>query len=213
MKQNWDTLEDLFSAVSGEEYVVLRNYLHLREEISSPSHPDIDLLCRNPKRIREKWELTSRGRVPDGIHFTLSFSGLSVPVDLRHVGDGYLDPSWENHILEHRVLYDSLCFVPSPEDYRYSLLYHVTIQKRKISPDYRNHLAALFPKLSPASSREEYLALLEPYLEAHQYRYVQPAYPLSVFHTEGTDPRLLERRIGRTLLRSCAGSLAKVLKS
>lgn len=212
MKQNLDTLNDLFSAIAGEEYVVLRNYLHLREEVSSAAHPDIDLLCRNPKRIREIWGLTPRGRIPDGIHYALSFAGLTIPVDLRHVGDGYLDPAWENHILENRRLYDSLCFVPSSEDYRYALLYHVTIQKRQISPDYRALLAELFPELSPAGTREEYLALLEPYLEAHRYQYVQPAYPLSVFHTEGTDPRLLERRVGRKLLRSCAGALMKVLK-
>lgn len=213
MKQNWESLDDLFSAISSEEYVVLRNYLHLREEISSSSHPDIDLLCRNPKRIREIWGLTGRSRIPDGIHYVLSFSSKNIPVDLRHVGDGYLDPSWENHILKHRKLFHSLCFVPGPEDYRYSLLYHVTIQKRKISLDYRENLAELFSELSSASTREEYLPLLELFLEAHHYRYTLPAYPLAVFHTEGINPKLLERRIGRQLLHFCAGGLSKVLKS
>jgi hypothetical protein len=150
----------------------------------------------------------------------MTVGGKSVHVDLRHVGDGYLDEKWEQHILQHRVMFGNLCYVPDGEDHRYSLLYHALIQKKEIAQDYRRTLSDLFSgeeqkeeqkeeqrEERQTGNRTRYLSLLETYMKSCGYRYSIPSYPLAIFHTQGISPELEERRFIRKTVRSLFAGL------
>ncbi|MCR4690394.1 MAG: hypothetical protein K5739_03490 [Lachnospiraceae bacterium] len=202
-RKEWNSIQEVFAALEQESYVVLRNFEHLEEDITSADHPDIDFLCKDPGALVRILGLSRRGKVPDGIHYKMTVGGKSVHVDLRHVGDGYLDEKWEQHILQHRVMFGNLCYVPDGEDHRYSLLYHALIQKKTMAEDYRRTLSELFSE----GDREHYISLLEIYMKRCGYRYSIPSYPLAVFHTQGTGPELMEQHFTRKMVRSLFAGL------
>jgi len=210
--KEWSSVQELFKAIRTEKYVVLRNYENLETEITSGLHPDIDFLCAAPDRLKGILHLQPRGRIKDGIHYKVQIGGKTVAVDVRHVGDGYLDQRWERHILKNRKVFGRMCFVPEETDHMYSLLYHALIQKRTVSSDYCAVLTGFFGEAFAEGSRQDRLAILEKFMRENGYRYTWPDYPLAVFHTEGADAELLEKNAGKHLLHSAAAKVLRVVK-
>ncbi len=199
------SVNDLFEAIVREDYVVLRNFENLAETLVNSAHPDIDFLCRDPRRMTSRLHLKHRGKIPDGIHYKVQVGGKSVAVDLRHVGDGYLDPAWEERILLHRMRSRQGFYIPREKDHMYSLLYHVLIQKRAVADDYRKKLEGYFGDGLFAGERQSALAVLERYMSAHNYRFTYPTYPLGIFNTEAVSGDLMEHNILKRLLHTGAG--------
>ena len=204
-------LQSFFDAISNEEYVVLRNFEAFRSELDFEEHPDIDMLCSNPKKIRSILGFVSRGRFPDGIHYKTVIAGKPVAIDLRHIGDGYLDAEWERHILHNRVTDRGLCYVPSEEDYRYSLLYHVLIQKKTIGVDYRKKLEKMFGEQLKSRTREAWIAVLESYMQEHGYYYTWPSYPLGIFNLKDVSKAMIKDSPGRKRIHNWAEYAARMV--
>ena len=212
MMKEWASVRELFAAVRTEKYVVLRNFENLEEEITSGPHPDIDFLCADPDKLKEALHLQPRGKVRDGIHYKAAVGGKEVAVDLRHIGDGYLDKKWEYHILKNRKVFDRMCFIPEETDHMYSLLYHALIQKRAVSDDYCEILSAFFGSAFSDGSRQERLAVLETFMKQNGYSYTYPEYPLAIFNTEGASAELIEKNPARKILHAAVSGARQVIR-
>lgn len=173
----WDSLEQIFKVLNAtSQYVVLRNYEYLPGQYKSEEHGDIDLLVYNEKDIafllRAKKIVNKEYRV----HYKCKIGSEFVKFDFRYVGDGYYDEKWEKEIIKNRIMHENGFFTANKEDYKYSLLYHALIQKKKVSVDYQNKL---LPYFGVANLKE---ALWE-YLETKKYEITDPK-DLSVFFNE-----------------------------
>jgi len=182
----WDSLEQLFYVLNNTiDYVVLRNFENLPNQIKD--HEDIDFLVRDLNQIIY---ITNASKIFDQknrVHFKLKVADKDVLVDFRFVGDGYYDLNWQNDLLDNKILLRNSYYVPSNEDYFYSLIYHVLIHKFFIIADYPLKLKNIYKKLSIYDERkcnfDDYLILLERFLNRKNYIYTKPQDP-SVYFDE-----------------------------
>lgn len=196
----FEQLADVFEAIKDEEYVILRNYEDFDNLEFLKSHPDIDLLCRSRETLVDKLSLKSRRKKEDGIHYKLSVAGVEVAVDLRCVGDGYLDARWEDTILRNRISRQDY-YVMDEKNYFYSLLYHVILQKDSVAEDYVNRLQRMSETLSIPFSFEQKEEVLDAYMANQGYQYCYPEFLGTIFHKERVDQSLVEKNMGKQLQR------------
>jgi len=123
-------------------YVVSRNH---------ESHGNIDFMGHDIDFMVTDYNATvaALGALPSslratelgggGVRHTVLIGGKAVDVDVRYVGDRYVDPNWMRDILRNRVLMNGIFFMEA-EDYFYSLLYHVLIQKPQVGLAYKSLL-------------------------------------------------------------------------
>lgn len=196
----FDTLEQLFDAIADVRYVVLRNYEEFETMGFLQNHPDIDFLCENRAQMVERLHLQPRRRKEDGIHYYVEIAGNRVSVDLRTVGDGYLDAAWEQEMLQRRVRKGNY-YVPQDMDYFYSLLYHVIVQKHTVAEDYKVRLAVMSKSLGLTFRIEDRASVLDAYMREHGYRYTYPEFAGTIFHAERVDAALVEQAFGKKVRR------------
>lgn len=198
------SLTDLFEAVKDIDYVILRNYEEFESMNFLLEHPDIDILCRDPEQMVNALALRPRRRKADGIHYYAMLAGKKVAVDLRHIGDGYLDAGWEENILKSRVTHDNF-YVMDTRNYFYSLLYHVVVQKHAVAEDYVKRLHDMADKISIVFELEKKENILDTFMRDRGYRYTYPEYPGTIFNIGGVDKSLVEKRTGRRIKRTAYG--------
>lgn len=132
------TIRQLFDLLNKNlEYLVLRNWDDLFEEkIYGDGHEDIDVLCRDLNSFKmltgAKPIFSSRYRN----NYIVHIGKLRVRFDVRFVGDGYYPQKWEDLMLKRRVVNGVGIYIPSKEDYFYSLAYHALLQKPIFSDEY-----------------------------------------------------------------------------
>jgi len=163
------------------DYVVLRNYEQLPGILDSD--PEIDILARE----QLDFAAMVNGAAVDpvsGAAFTTTIAQRQVIFDVRWVGDGYLDPRWQERMLERRVTPELELSHPRIDDYFFSLLYHAKIQKPEVKPRYVVRLRELAEELDlPAdltrgiSGDDAAAAALDGYLAAHGFVVPQPRDP------------------------------------
>ena len=185
-KREFDSLRRVFDVLnfSGIEYVVLRNFEKIPDEVKvDPNHLDVDLLVSDyyeAKRLLDgdcppsTWS-TSYENGHYRVVNKVIIEGKQVDFDLRHAGDNYLDNQWQLDILKHRVKLDSGIYVPSEEDHLYSIIYHAIIQKPRISDTYVNVMTFL-GKFTDAQARDKKFLRerLDSFMESRGYKMVPP---------------------------------------
>lgn len=139
--EGWDSYEHLFQVLNyGADYLVLRNFESLPHLLEDA---DIDFLARSCQRlasVANVKQLTYAGRPYKG---KLPMAGKLIPVDIRHVKDGYYDGNWESDMLCRKIRHNECLYVPRTDDYFFSLLYHAKVQKSSVKPIYFERLEAL----------------------------------------------------------------------
>ena len=162
----WPSIDSLFSSfdAAGVEYAILRNFEVGALGDPSDKHPDVDLIVSD---FQTACCVATMGGAMDGarkncVDFSFSTYGTSVRIgkrtvklDFRVVGDGYYSRDWEAGMLERRVrgnVLGSDAYSLSPDDYFFSLLYHVVVHKEKISRDYPARLCAMAKERGLAGS-------------------------------------------------------------
>lgn len=193
-------LSEVFDAISDCEYVVLRNYEDFDNMDFLKSHPDIDLLCRNREAVITALSLKTRRKKEDFIHYYVVVDNVKVAVDLRCVGDGYLDEPWEDNILQSRVPFQNY-YVMDDVNYFYSLLYHVTVQKNTVADDYKERLKKMGEGIGVHFRIEEKERLLDGYMEENFYHYSYPEYDGTIFHIKNVRKDLVEKNAVKKLKR------------
>ena len=171
----YGSLADFFHIAEELDYVVLRNYEEFSNEHFLADHPDIDLLCKD-----RELAVNTLGLMPkiekDITHYYTRIDGKIVMVDLRHVGDGYYCREWETDMLLNSRRINGIKIL-NPENYYYSLIYHILIHKMKIKSDYIVRLNKMAERLSLAkASPNNYSQVLNKYMSDKGYRYTLPKY-------------------------------------
>lgn len=189
-----ESIKVLFERINGLEinYIVLRNYEDLMADSFLGQHPDIDFLCDNRKVLVDAIDAKTKLDYDDGIHYLVEIGGIEVSIDIREVGDGYYDKKWEQDMLQSRVLFKELCYIPNKENYYYSLLYHALIQKDKVSEDYIKIFRNIERELKIRDTFN-HLDRLEAYMEMKNYQYVYPDDICVGFNIEKSKKNLIEK--------------------
>jgi hypothetical protein len=140
----WNSFNEMFSVLNkSTKWVVLRNFETLNEKQFNKGD-DIDILCANRDLFLAL--INAKKRHGGRCSYYVNVGKLSIPLDIRFIGDKYFDPVWSFNILRNRV-YSNCIPRPSDYDYFFSLLYHCKLQKKSVKPEYVDRLNILATKL------------------------------------------------------------------
>ncbi len=170
----WNCIEDVFYVLNnGCEYAILRNYEEINSNVYCNGHEDIDLLCRDKKEVEYLLGCKAKFKQKYRVHYFINVNNQKVMVDLRHVGDGYYDKSWQMDMLERRVYNEEGYYTLCLNDYYYSLIYHAILQKPMFSYDYENRLQIMASKLGKSIlvGESEFLRELNLFMNENKYKY------------------------------------------
>ena len=169
----WNNWSELIQVLNwSTPYLVLRNFDFLPERIDDI---DIDFLCDNFQRLASTlgmFQLTEKNKPYKG---KIKVGGQIVPTDIRFVGDGYFDQTWQQTVLSKRVRINGV-YVPREDDHFFTLLHHALVHKDNVKPEYRKRLAKLATSAAVSASsdvdfedQKNLLALLSGYMRGQRY--------------------------------------------
>jgi len=186
----WSSLEQLFSFLNDHlTYVVLRNFEVLPDNYYAKDHGDIDFLVDNLEKAVYLMGAKKVHRKDYRVYYQIRINGEEVFIDLRSVGDQYYDNKWETQILNNRRKLLDGFYVPSHEDYFYSLAYHALIHKKKIADDYHGKISLALIEIEPDVVSDEltfdlFFQRLIDFLSNNEYRIVCPKDKSVYFDTQ-----------------------------
>ena len=175
----WESLEKLFYVINETvQYVVLSNFETLPTKYFSEEHGDLDLLVNDLDQLVYITNAIKVHKENYRCHYKIKIKNDYIYFDFRSVGDNYYDENWQINILKNRVKSINSFYVPTNEDYFYSLVYHALIHKKRISKDYPSKIENIFKKLENYDNSNcnftYYLQLLEKFLISKGYVIVEP---------------------------------------
>ena len=200
--KNWISLQSFFTALNKNvEYIVLRNYEEFQNGQFNTDHPDIDILCRQPKEfIAVAQSISRNSNKKDLIHQQVKIRDTIISLDVRYVGDDYYDERWEDSMLGQRRIFNDLCYVMDEKNYFFSLLYHALIQKTKVSDDYRIRLEAMAKEINGVTMTQPVsLETLQTYMREKHYSFTYPKYPGTIANFSNVDKTLVKKDVTRIL--------------
>ncbi len=164
----WRTVNELFGAMEKGEYVILRNFEEFPDSLTVCGHEDIDLLCTDVQKMSQIMQ--AEAIEGSAVHFQITVGERIIPVDIRHVGDGYYDKKWEEDMLKKKEKFNDLCYVMDKENYFFSLLYHVIVQKPFIKDDYVIRLQKMGQEIMTGfKGRQDFVEVLNEFLKRRGY--------------------------------------------
>lgn len=199
--KKWKTYRELFDALNQNvEYIVLRNFERLHEEKLVKGHEDIDLLCNNKRKVLQVTGAIPRDDNDDGIRFVVIINNKRVSLDVREVGDGYYYSKWQKDMLVKRVKKHDMFYTMDEDNYFYSIIYHVLIQKEYIAYDYERELVERAKNkginIDVASELCDYLIR---YMEKKEYYVTASKSGVFYLNTTRVPKRLLRLSWGRIM--------------
>ena len=90
--------------------------------------------------------MNAKKRVGGRCSYEVFVKNQKIPLDIRYIGDKYFDPIWAIDMLNKKSIVNYIP-IQSSENYFYSLLYHVKLQKFEIKEEYVNRLYFLSKEL------------------------------------------------------------------
>lgn len=133
------------------------------------------------------------GMLPSwGGRFRVRIGGRDVRMELRSVGDGFLDAGWERDLLQRRVWNEPGFYSLRPEDALETLAYRAVAHRAGSDESRRRHLAALARALDQplgSEKRADGRVLVERLLRERGYEWTRPRDPFV-----RTDPRAFGSR-------------------
>ncbi|MCO7274151.1 hypothetical protein [Cellulosimicrobium cellulans] len=171
----WRDLAELFGVLRlTSEYVVLRNAEDLPLRLEDDR--EIDVLARDRTDLAAVAGARPLDPGGDGVQHGCLVAGEQVVLDVREVGDGYLDRRWQDDLLRRRTWHAGTVAVPRADDHLFSLLYHAKVQKPAVKPVYVPRLRELaravgLPEDVAARVTDDDVAasVLDGFLSAHGY--------------------------------------------
>ena len=190
-RPRWSNVSHMLGTLDGRcRFLVQRDFDAWRP----PAPPDeIDLLTDDYDAVvsalaslpaAAPWTMRRMGG--SRVRHHVLVAGRRVLLDIRHVGDGYMDPKWAEAVLSRSVAHRFAARIPNPQDHFYTLLYHSLVHKRTF--EHRSDLLRLLSDAHIPSS-DLYAAVLRSG-NASAAREVLAAYmaPLGYQYTVPTDP-------------------------
>lgn len=178
--KKWESLEQVFTILNQSlDYVVLRNFEELPTKYNKGFEGDIDILAEDKNEIELITNAEKISPEKFGRRFKILIKNEKVHLDLRYVGDGYLDEEWEKLILKEKIIKNKIS-VPNNKNYFYSLLYHYLIQKKSLSKIHLMKLHGLGKNIdkniefNKIDNKEQLRENLEKFLTKKNFSYVTP---------------------------------------
>ena len=172
---NWDHLYTVLNYTSN--YLVLRNF---EEDPLLEPDGDIDLLTDDFQRLSSVMGLRQHFEIGKPYKGILKISGEEINADIRFIGDGYIDQTWQHAMLKNKEK-DGILFRPDWQNYFFSLLYHAAVHKHQISQKYTARLIQLSEKinfdeftLDTITSKSKVASIISGYMAANGYIHQQP---------------------------------------
>ena len=174
----WKSIEEFLITLNGTiNYVILRNFENFPRNLISDSHNDIDILTDGdiilPYICMTDGSIPPRGKMPQVV-----INQKTIPIDWKRPGDNFYDKRWYNDILKRRILHKNGFYIPSQEDYLYTLLYHMIFHKKLISDEYKKKILELAKTLELNEISEELLGnfnlskrFIEKYMKNMKYEH------------------------------------------
>lgn len=159
-------LDVFWQSIVGVDYVVLRNYDSLVDDLNCGG--DIDILVSDRSKFLIASQAIALQHSEEVYNYAVSIGSISVPIDLRVIGDGYYDSTWEFDMLRNRVKSGNHYILDS-EHYKYSILYHCIMHKRKFPQKYRS-----FANHNGIKNYRQLIKILDFYMQKNKYKYVIP---------------------------------------
>jgi len=181
----WQSLDEVFEAFNElSNYVVLRNYMNIEEELKN-LHPDIDILTDNKRLISDIANGKPTYKDKRRVQHLVNINGQKVFFDFRFIGDGYYDYKWQQQILSTREFYKNM-YVPNRENHFFSLMYHAFLHKEKLISDYVVKLIDYSEVVGLAYNNKSFLDFgvlrdLNSFMMKNNYDYTEPR-DLTVFY-------------------------------
>lgn len=177
MLKSWSTFQTFINhANSNCNWIVLRNFEFLPNNFYG-NDKDVDILCEDLNCFRTTMGLAKRSW---GISSYQALIGNNlVPFDVRFLGDNYYDQIWQYKMLQSKIFTPLSVPRPSSENYFFSLLYHMLLQKPKISNIYRQRLISLYSSISAASlmnniDDSQLMSMLSDFMARNHYLFCRP---------------------------------------
>lgn len=139
----WKNYQSMFEVLNfGSNYLILRNFETL--PLNNPDR-DIDFLTDNFQRMASLIGMDQSPTKP--YKGSVIIGEEIVKIDIRFIGDNYFPVVWTHQMLD-RKCFNGCFFVPRLDDYFFSLLYHSTVHKYEIKPEYKDILKQISEKLN-----------------------------------------------------------------
>lgn len=172
-RRSWSSVEELFEALNQNcNYLILRNFEGIeKKEILLEAHPDIDLLCDDPHKLKKQLRIVrTPGHIRHYDHYYVRIGQQLVEIGVRYVGERYYDTEWQKNMLCTKVFHSGGFYVMNQENYFYSLIYHAFYQKKKVSEDYGKRFIDMAAALGGQITTEnELLSELSCYMKEKGY--------------------------------------------
>ncbi|MBR2089461.1 MAG: hypothetical protein IJ905_03650 [Fibrobacter sp.] len=194
----WNSFSEFLYVLNNcVEYVILRNYEGLPEQITIGSHGDVDFLTPD----RKQFEMVANSRPvfkqKYRVRETIQMREGAVFCDVRFFGDGYYDSLWEQNIIATRVFCEKEFYVPNNVNLAYSLLYHAFIQKNVVAEDYKIKLKKYVALVNQNESstyetfdnRAYWLSYLCNFLNKNSYLITEPTDLSVTFNLNGASEK------------------------
>lgn len=166
----WKSINDMLSAINKEDYLVLRNYNNILKILGTDD--DIDILCKDMHKLVNRLGAVCISDKEPCYNYYVVVDDKKLLLDIRTVGDGYYDSKWERRMLEEKVPCNDF-FILDKENYRYSFLYHVLVQKHEsMAGKYKGQIEDLFG--INIENKERCCKLLIKYLRDQGYQCTKP---------------------------------------
>ena len=138
--KKWKNIRQFFDVLNlTTNYVVLRNFDDLPDKIL---HHDIDILTNDVKNMSI---ILNEGESMIG-KSPIKIAEKKILVDFRYQQGHHYDEKWCKDILKRRIMAKNGFYIPSNEDYFYTLLHHSMVHK-KIEQKYIKKLNEIAIKL------------------------------------------------------------------
>ena len=172
---NWDSLSQLFQILNkSTNWLILRNFEELKDTHEFQGD-DIDILCEDLEYFTAI--MNAKRRYGGRCSYYVLVNNQNIPLDIRFVGDKYIDPLWAYNMLRTKELYMHIP-VPSKYNYFFSLLYHSKLQKKSVKQIYIKRLDDLASQINFKNLPKDFVLnnslsadILNSFLNSNTYRY------------------------------------------
>jgi len=137
-----DTLKDFFDRLHAVDfqYVVLRNWENLPNDVCLGEHSDLDIMCYDYDHFMEIFPMAKAEYKLPRVRVKIPIGDSFFYCDVRHVGDGYYPVEFSRAMLMAREFNPKGFWTPDPVHHRLALAYHVVHHKNKLSYNYIRYL-------------------------------------------------------------------------
>ena len=182
--KKWKNLKEFVEAANKKcNWLVLRNFENLMDDNFFSFEDDIDILCENLDNftktlglIKRSWGISS---------YQAIIENKIIDIDVRFLGDGYYDKLWQYKMLIKKAYTKNKIPILSDEDYYYSLIYHIKLQKSNVNKNYKktlNEIAIRLQNVDLADINDDSksVRILADFMNLNSYSYTEPN-DISVF--------------------------------